>query len=132
MKKHSVTALLGLFMSSLVSLQVYAQETGQEFVQGDIATPIEEPAEATSGGPGTSKKPRYTEATVSLQTTVTGNQEQPRVLYILPWQSPLSGDIEFQTLSSQQDDVFGHLEREELRRSLEAEAALNTSKAKNK
>lgn len=74
-------------------------------------------------------RPRPTgEATISLQTTVTGNQEQPRVLYILPWQSPEATDIEFETLSSQYDEVFGHLEREELRRSLEAEAALNKAK----
>ena len=74
-------------------------------------------------------RPRPTgEATINLQTTVTGNQEQPRVLYILPWQSPEATDIEFETLSSQYDEVFGHLEREELRRSLEAEAALNTAK----
>jgi len=28
------------------------------------------------------------EATVTLRATVTGNQEQPRVMYILPWQQP--------------------------------------------
>lgn len=64
------------------------------------------------------------EATINLSTTVTGNQEQPRVLYILPWKSPASGNIEFEGLLTQQSDVFGHVEREELRRSLEAEAAL--------
>lgn len=57
---------------------------------------------------------------VSLQTTVTGNQEQPRVLYILPWQSPAASDVDFELLDSQQTSVFGHIERNELRRELEA------------
>lgn len=59
-------------------------------------------------------------AVVNLQTTVTGNQEQPRVLYILPWQSPESEAVEFDLLNSGQAAVFGHVERDELRRQLEA------------
>jgi hypothetical protein len=57
---------------------------------------------------------------VSLQTTVTGNQEQPRVLYILPWQSPPASEVDFELLDSRQSSVFGHIERNELRRELEA------------
>ena len=59
------------------------------------------------------------DATINLQTTITGNQEQPRVLYILPWQSPQTADVDFEPLDSQQKAVFGHVEREELRRELE-------------
>jgi|GEM_PF-617741 len=59
-------------------------------------------------------------ATISLQTTVTGNQEQPRVLYILPWQSPMTADVDFEALDNEQKAVFGHVEREELRRELES------------
>jgi hypothetical protein len=29
-------------------------------------------------------------ATVQLETTISGNQEQPKTIYILPWQSPVS------------------------------------------
>ena len=32
------------------------------------------------------------EAIVTLHSTVSGSQEQPRVMYILPWQQP--GDME--------------------------------------
>jgi hypothetical protein len=62
-----------------------------------------------------------------LQTTVTGNQEQPRVMYILPWQSPLSPDLEMEMLSSQEDAVFGHVERDEMQRSLEAAGELDSA-----
>ncbi len=60
------------------------------------------------------------DATINLQTTVTGNQEQPRVLYILPWQSPAPENVDFESFSNDQRVVFGHVEREELRRELEA------------
>lgn len=59
-------------------------------------------------------------ATINLQTTVTGNQEQPRVLYILPWQSPAPEDVDFESFSNDQKMIFEHVEREELRRELEA------------
>ena len=107
--------LLSLLVLLGIAPQVVAQET-----QETAAAPT---------APNAAAQPRPSgEATIHLQTTVTGNQEQPRVLYILPWQSPEASDIEFETLSSQYDEVFGHLEREELRRSLEAEAALNKTK----
>ncbi len=64
------------------------------------------------------------DATINLQTTITGNQEQPRVLYILPWQSPQTANVDFEPLDSQQKAVFGHIEREELRRELEAAGEL--------
>lgn len=57
---------------------------------------------------------------VNLHTTITGNQEQPRVIYILPWQSPASPEWEMGTLTSHNASVFGHVEREELRRVLES------------
>lgn len=64
------------------------------------------------------------DATINLQTTITGNQEQPRVLYILPWQSPQTEDVDFEPLDNQQKAVFGHIEREELRRELESSGDL--------
>lgn len=104
-----------LWLMSL-AVTIHAQETTEPVT----AQADENPAPAQPRPSG--------EATISLQTTVTGNQEQPRVLYILPWQSPLTGDIEFQSMSRQKEEVFGHLEREELRRSLEAEAVFSKSK----
>lgn len=112
---------LGLWLTLTgLSAAVSAQETEQ--VEPKLEMPAAE-APASTAAKAT-KKPTG-EATITLQTTVTGNQEQPRVLYILPWQTPLSGDVEFKSLSSQQDEVFGHIEREELRRTLEAEEVLN-------
>jgi hypothetical protein len=59
-------------------------------------------------------------ATINLQTTVTGNQEQPRVLYILPWQSPAADDVDFESIDNEEKAVFSHVERDEFRRELES------------
>jgi hypothetical protein len=59
-------------------------------------------------------------ATINLQSTVVGNQEQPKVLYILPWQSPSPTDVDFETLDNEYKAVFGHVEREELLREIES------------
>jgi hypothetical protein len=80
----------------------------------------EQPAQTDEKKQSANDKKMIREANISLQTTVTGNQEQPRVMYILPWQSPLSPDLEMEMLNSQEDAVFGHVERDEMQRSLEA------------
>lgn len=57
-------------------------------------------------------------ATVNLGATVTGNQEQPKVLYIVPWKAP-QGAVDFnQDFSSQLELVFSHVERVEFQREL--------------
>jgi hypothetical protein len=111
------------FVSIIVSIPVMAQG------QADPATA--EPAtkelavEKKSPQAISTDTNRVREANINLRTTVTGNQEQPRVMYILPWQSPASPDLEMEMLSSQQDAVFGHVERDELQRSLEATGELD-------
>jgi len=55
---------------------------------------------------------------VNLSTTIIGNQEQPKVLYILPWQSPGASELDSHNIASQLQMVFGHVEPQELRREL--------------
>jgi hypothetical protein len=106
-------------MNKLTLLLTALLFAGNALAQTDAeqeSTPVEVvPASASS-----STKPMIREANINLQTTVTGNQEQPRVMYILPWQSPLSPDLEMEMLSSQEDAIFGHIERDEMQRNLEA------------
>ncbi len=112
-------------VSIIVSLPVLAQEPVNEVAPNAPAAAASSadnqktPAEKNSG------QKIVREANINLRTTVTGNQEQPRVMYILPWQSPTSPDLEMEMLSSQQESVFGHVEREEFARELEATDALD-------
>lgn len=118
-------AKLCCFVSIIVSLPVLAQTSTAEPAAQSPSTNIEAKkndatAEGQSAAATNSGQKMVREANINLRTTVTGNQEQPRVMYILPWQSPSSPDLEMEMLSSQQDAVFGHVERDELQRSLEA------------
>jgi len=115
MNKFLLLLSLSVAALSVVIVSAGAQET-EPVVEAKAATP-----------PAAEKKPQAAadkkmvgEARINLQTTVTGNQEQPRVMYILPWQSPASPELEMEMLSSQEDAVFGHVERDELARELEA------------
>ncbi len=64
--------------------------------------------------------PAYAQdTTVNLQSTVTGNQEQPKVLYIVPWKAPSGPDSLYQSPKSQLVDVFAHVERTELKREIQ-------------
>jgi hypothetical protein len=54
------------------------------------------------------------EGVVVLSDTVTGNQEQPKVLYIVPWQAARDDTILSQPLTTKlHRDVFAHIERPE-------------------
>jgi hypothetical protein len=109
---NKLLLLLGL---SIVALSASAQESEQPAAAEAVA-----PAVAEKKAQSAADKKMVGEARINLQTTVTGNQEQPRVMYILPWQSPASPELEMEMLSSQEDAVFGHVERDELARELEA------------
>ena len=108
----------------IATLGAYAQapETPAEL---DAAAPVSDQNVSAASNKNTNVKKMIGSANINLQTTVTGNQEQPRVMYILPWQSPLSPDLEMEMLSSQEDAVFGHVERDEMQRSLEAAGELD-------
>ena len=122
---------------SLFMLHAAAQEAATTDASKDTenatATKAAPTTETNSGAntelkPGASKPPAnkkmVQDATISLQTTITGNQEQPKVLYILPWQSPQMADVDFEPLDSQQKAVFNHVERDEWRRELETADAI--------
>ena len=60
------------------------------------------------------------EGVVVLSDTVTGNQEQPKVLYIVPWQAARDDTILSQPLTTKlHSDVFAHIERPEHLRELQ-------------
>jgi len=59
------------------------------------------------------------ENVVELSATVTGNQEQPRVIYVVPWKPAEDNALLYRPLNSQtSDNIFGHVERSEHKREL--------------
>lgn len=59
------------------------------------------------------------------ETVITGNKEQPKVLYIVPWQNPPgAGEINI-PFSSMTDDLFQPMDREEFQRETQYHEQLN-------
>jgi hypothetical protein len=63
-------------------------------------------------------------AIVTLRSTVTGNQEQPKVMYIVPWQPPGTMDFRYSPISRLAEDLFTQIDRDEFRRELDYRALL--------
>ncbi len=53
------------------------------------------------------------------RTEITGNQELPKVLYIVPWQNPDPGDLLDRPLNSLLDEVLAPIDRDEFLRQVE-------------
>lgn len=109
------------------SFAAVAQEAAQEQAGQEQTALQQTSSQQTTENTAPRNSAAIGEANINLRTTVTGNQEQPRVMYILPWQSPLSPELEMEMLGSEADSVFGHLERDELQRHLEAAGELDAA-----
>ncbi len=67
------------------------------------------------------------EAKVVLRSTVIGNQEQPKVLYILPWQKAEGIEWDYQPLQSLVNGVFEEVDRAEFLRELQYQQKINAA-----
>ncbi len=68
------------------------------------------------------------ETSVTLHSTVTGNQEQPRVMYIVPWDQPGGSGIDPTFQRSITRELFAPIDREEYRRRMTYRQTINTEK----
>ncbi len=59
---------------------------------------------------------RAQESVLDLQTTFKGNQEQPSVLYIVPWQKVDAPPMMYQPLQRLIDESLKPIDRDEFRR----------------
>ena len=63
--------------------------------------------------------------TIELESTFKGNQEQPKVLYIVPWQKIAPPEAFYQPLESLVDESFELLDRDEFKRAIKFKRQLN-------
>lgn len=71
------------------------------------------------------------EAVVTLRSTVKGNQEQPKVMYIVPWQRPGDSSLEYQPMDNVASDLFTPVDRDEFIRELQYMDMLRTTGSVN-
>ncbi|MBV2128314.1 hypothetical protein [Arsukibacterium indicum] len=74
---------------SLSMLLLSSLTPAQQTAQTQQAEPIAQAGSTAQNN--TAVKPRSTETVqVNISTTISGNQEQPRTLYVLPWQHSIA------------------------------------------
>lgn len=61
---------------------------------------------------------RAEEAVVTLQSTVSGSQEQPKVMYIVPWQEPGAANFDYEMNNGLAQELFVPIDRDEFLRGL--------------
>jgi len=62
---------------------------------------------------------------ITIDDTVVGNQEQPKVLYIVPWKSATDATILSLPVKTKMTDVFDHVDRTEHQRHVQFLESLN-------
>lgn len=65
---------------------------------------------------------------VRLQSTVSGSQEQPRVMYIVPWQEPGAAEFDYVLDNQLVQEVFAPIDRDEFVRELNYRDRLGSGK----
>jgi len=67
---------------------------------------------------------------LELQSTIVGNQEQPEVIYIVPWQQIEAPAPSYQPMQQIVDGQFDLLDRDEWRRKVDLQKALEMKRSK--
>ena len=83
--------------------------------------PVNDPAEPTAvlaQAAGRRSTGRVMDSIQLSATQVTGNQELPKVLYIVPWQKAEPGDLVGKPVNTLLDEVLAPIDREEFVRSV--------------
>jgi hypothetical protein len=103
----SVTA--DLMLALLLALAV-TTATAQEAVTTEEENPaVESRAEER---PEATERRALTDVMQLESSSIRGNQELPRVLYIVPWKDPSLGDVTGKPVNSLVDEVLAPLDRD--------------------
>lgn len=63
------------------------------------------------------------------RTQIIGNRELPKVLYIVPWKKPLSGELAGRPVASVLDEALAPVDRDVFRRQVSYDAQVRQSHA---
>ena len=86
-----------------------------------------QPAPASAPAPAESPSPSKAMDRLELeQTTITGNRELPKVMYVVPWKKADLGDLNGRPANSLLDEVLAPVDRDVFRREVAYFGALAT------
>ena len=126
----SLRIAVGLLMIACLPVGlVWSQEmpAAEELPAYDGPAIAEEEQDDIDPAVDTSAGEQSFESGTLTTTTVTGNAELPRVLYIVPWKKANPSDLMGMPVNSLLDDVLEPVDRGEFRRQLRYFHALNQS-----
>ena len=86
---------------------------------------------ATAEPKSTGKKPGATDRLALGTATVTGDREQPKVMYIVPWKSSDIGDLSGKPMNSLLDEALAPVDRDEFRRQVAYFDAVKADRPQN-
>jgi hypothetical protein len=90
------------------------------------------PSAAAPGVPTTGKRTAGSTDRLDLGTaTVTGDREQPKVMYIVPWKRSDIGDLSGKPMNSLLDEALAPVDREEFKREVVYYQAVRADAAQN-
>jgi hypothetical protein len=88
-------------------------------------------AGAASGAAGAGGKPNAADRLELGTATVTGDREQPKVMYIVPWKKSDIGDLSGKPMNSLLDEALAPIDREEFKRQVMYYQAVRADAAQN-
>jgi hypothetical protein len=80
------------------------------------ASPPPNPAPTAAAAPGAQKGANKVDRLELSTATVTGDREQPKVMYIVPWKKSDIGDLEGKPMNSLVDEILSPVDRDVFRR----------------
>ena len=113
--------MLAMLLAAFASFAQDAVEDDELLPAVDTSAPVED-EDAAAPAPDVTRTTTGNRVMDSMElsrTEITGNQELPKVLYIVPWKKSDPGDLMGRPVNTLLDEVLAPLDREEFVRQVE-------------
>ena len=114
--------MLAMLLATFASFAQDAVEDEDDLMPAVDTSAVVEDEEAAEAGPDITRTTTGNRVMDSMElgrTEITGNQELPKVLYIVPWQKSDPGDLMGRPVNTLLDEVLAPVDRQEFVRQVE-------------
>ena len=111
--------MLAMLLAAFASFAQEPADDDELMPAVDTSAPVEEEEADEMRAPDVTRTTTGNRVMDSMQlgrTEITGNQELPKVLYIVPWQKSDPGDLMGRPVNTLMDEVLAPIDREEFLR----------------
>ena len=114
--------MLAMLLAAFASFAQEPADDDELMPAVDTSAPVEEEEADEVRAPDVTRTTTGNRVMDSMQlsrTEITGNQELPKVLYIVPWQKSDPGDLMGRPVNTLMDEVLAPIDREEFLRQVD-------------